>query len=257
MPVLLTRYTGNSDVGARIDNVEELSGLRCGDGERIRVRLGSAALLHGAMQAAAGTDKTVELAVPSVGDPAVRYPELYGRLAELTVRPSRAENRHGRGLFGILRKEKSAEKGAPRVSEVCEDMEEPMLYCERTAVPPELDSALNSIDESFTQMLLRKIDESGMTDAQCYKKANIDRKLFSKIRSDVHYRPKKVTVIAFALALELGLSETEEMLRKAGFALSRSNKFDIIVEYYIEKGIYDVFEINEALFAFDQSLIGA
>ena len=126
-----------------------------------------------------------------------------------------------------------------------------------SAQKPSLDDLLVELDAGFSETLLKLIDRSGMKDSEVYKKANVDRKLFSKIRNNPDYKPSKATAIAFAIALGLSLEETKDFIARAGYALSHSSKFDIIIEYFIEQGNYDIFAINEALFAFDQSLLGA
>jgi len=149
-----------------------------------------------------------------------------------------------------------------KASKVCEDIAPDFMAasCAPMAVSVtggSLDDMLDELDAGFSETLLKLIDRTGKKDSEIYKKANVDRKLFSKIRNNPDYKPSKATAIAFAIALELDLEETKDFIARAGFALSRSSKFDVIIEYFIKQKNYDVFAINEALFAFDQSLLGA
>lgn len=119
-----------------------------------------------------------------------------------------------------------------------------------------IDNLMNQLEETFSQRLLRMIDERGMTDSEAYTKAYVDRRHFSKIRKDVNYVPNKKTVLAFTIALELSLDEAKDLLGSAGFALFRSSKTDIIVAYFLQNKIYDMFEINDVLDAYGQPVFG-
>lgn len=137
----------------------------------------------------------------------------------------------------------------------------PPPMCASAKMPPrrrtsDIHYILEHVDDSFAITLLKLIDAKGISDVECYKKANVSRQTWHKIISDEEYKPSKTTVIAFSIALELSLDETKHLLETVGFALSKSLKFDLIIEYFISRGEYDIFKINDVLFEFDQVLLG-
>ena len=154
-----------------------------------------------------------------------------------------------------LRMTRSIQKNVSSVKPLAEFHDMPVA----ASIQPDSDKwsrLMKNLDAGFSETLLKLIDRTGKKDSEIYKKANVDRKLFSKIRNNMDYKPSKTTALAFAFALELGIEETKDFIGRAGFALSHSSKFDVIVEYFLVNGNYNVFELNEVLFAFDQPLIG-
>jgi hypothetical protein len=137
---------------------------------------------------------------------------------------------------------------------ICESPK--LLSCEASISYPQasrsLEDLVHELDETFSEHLIRLIDQKGLDDPYVYKKANVDRKLFSKIKNNIDYKPKKSTALSFAFALELSLDETLDLIGRAGFTLSHSSKFDVIIEFFLQEGIYDMFTINNALFAFGE-----
>lgn len=129
-------------------------------------------------------------------------------------------------------------------------------YCSAPSLGPSLVEMLAQMDDSFAVTLLKLIDAKGMTEVECYKKANVSKQTWYKIMNEENYKPSKNTVLSFAIALELSLEETDHLLATVGFTLSNSSKFDVIIEYFLINQVYDIFTINEVLFQFDQPCLG-
>lgn len=205
------------------------------------------------------SDKT-----PEPPDPLKEQRE--NKLLERLLRELRDEANEADDLKAERPAPMQSPQSAPKIGSPVQRFESPRLASRsvlksQSRVLPKaalsLEERLRQLDEGFSQALLRLIDEKGMKDSACYRKANVDRKLFNKIKNTPGYTPKKSTVMAFCVALELDMPGCRELLSRAGYALSRSSMFDVIVEYYIGMGTYDVDAINQALFAYDQPLLGS
>ena len=213
-----------------------------------RERRENTAIPSGAPAPTAG-ERRESMAIPS-GAPAPMARERRESMAIPLGAPAPAarERREGATIYSGT--------PAPAAGERRESAAAPKTAAKKTD-GPDWETLLRKTDEGFSDALLRMIDEKGLTDAECYKRANVDRKLFSKIRSNPAYRPSKPTVFAFAVAMELTLPEAKELLYKAGFSLSHSSKFDIILEYFIKNRRFNLYEINEVLYRFDMPLLGS
>ena len=141
------------------------------------------------------------------------------------------------------------------MEEMCKECAAPAPVAARKAMS--LEDMLRQQDQGFTERLLQMIDATGKKDSEIYKKANLSKQHFSKIRNDPDYKPKKTTAVALAVALELDVEATRDLIGRAGYALTNSSKFDLIVRFYIEQKNYNIVQINMALYEFDQALLGA
>lgn len=200
----------------------------------------------------------------------VEYPDSYGR----TERAVRGSESFAGGLASIgavprflkankadKRKKKGSSKKSESIEAVFEDEEEmlssdmclsaPILEEERS-----LDDVVNNLDKTFMELVFSFADAKGLTDVEVQKKANLDRKAFSKLKCGTTKNPSKATALALAVALELDLDDTKDLLSRAGLALSPCSKQDVIVQYFIEKEAYDIYEINVALFEHGEQLLG-
>ena len=190
-------------------------------------------------------EMTVYIVVPDEESRLVSNDELFNDVAEYIS--NHYKNKRNRGYVSYSVKIPDAFwEGVP-------------CSIEKKSVPKErisLEKMLSKMDDTFAVTLLKLIDVKGITDVECYKKANVSKQTWYKIMNEKNYKPSKNTVIAFAIALELTLEETNHLLSTVGFTLSKSNKFDVIIEYFLINGEYNIFTINETLFEFDQVCLG-
>lgn len=211
------------------------------------------------------SDEEYGLSVDMLEDAAPMESKLEEHSLRASVQRERAARKERKKPHGLLsrRNLETARSVADTAFEDAEDAEKPIsaafvgsAMASKTLAPRSLDDVIAQVSETWQQSLFRLIDDKGYDEVEVYKRANVDRKLFSKIRSNVSYQPKKITVIAFALALKLNLDETRDFLGRAGYALSPGSLFDVIVKYFIEQEVFDTYTINLALFDHGQPCLG-